>query len=118
MDKTEEESPRGIGDRNHTEVDREGRTWTVPGARLKGRKGARRRDHVVPLSDRALQILDKRPQGTEYLFANADGEALSNMAMLELLQGMGFGEDLTAHGFRSAIKDWCSEQTGYPNETS
>jgi hypothetical protein len=40
------------------------------------------------------------------------------MAMLELLQGMGFGEDLTAHGFRSAFKDWCSEQTGYPNETS
>jgi integrase len=40
------------------------------------------------------------------------------MAMLELLQGMGFGEDLTVHGFRSTFKDWCSEQTGYPNEMS
>jgi integrase len=38
--------------------------------------------------------------------------------MLELLQGMGFGEDLTVHGFRSTFKDWCSEQTGYPNEMS
>ena len=40
------------------------------------------------------------------------------MAMLELLQGMGFGEDLTVHGFRSTFKDWCSEQTAYPNEMS
>jgi integrase len=100
------------------EVDREGRTWTVPAARLKGKKGARKRDHVVPLSHRALEILEKQPERSEYLFANEAGEPLSNMAMLELLQGMGFGEDLTVHGFRSTFKDWCSEQTGYPNEMS
>jgi hypothetical protein len=29
---------------------------------------------------------------------------------------MEFGEDLTVRGFRSTFKDWCSEQTGYPNE--
>ncbi|MGJ4907622.1 tyrosine-type recombinase/integrase [Bradyrhizobium sp. HKCCYLRH2060] len=46
------------------------------------------------------------------------GAALSNMAMLELLQGMGFGEDVTVHGFRSTFKDWCWEQTGYPNQMS
>jgi integrase len=57
-------------------------------------------------------------QRSEYLFAHDDGEPLSNMVMLELLQGMGFGEDLTVHGFRSTFKDWCSEQTGYPNEMS
>ncbi|WFU37372.1 hypothetical protein QA640_23055 [Bradyrhizobium sp. CB82] len=38
--------------------------------------------------------------------------------MLELLEGMGFGEDLTVHGFRSTFKDWCTEQTGFPNEMS
>ncbi len=100
------------------EVDREGCTWTVPAARLKGKKGARKRDHVVPLSNRALQILNDLSQRSEYQFAHDDGEPLSNMAMLELLQGMGFGEDLTVHGFRSTFKDWCSEQTGYPNEMS
>jgi hypothetical protein len=31
---------------------------------------------------------------------------------------MGFGEDLTVHGFRSTFKDWCSEQTAHPNEMS
>jgi integrase len=98
------------------EVDREQGVWTVPAARLKGKKGTRKRDHVVPLPDRALEVIDA--ERSEFLFANEDGEPLSNMAMLELLQGMGFGEDLTVHGFRSTFKDWCSEQTGYPNEMS
>ena len=100
-----------------TEIDRDQGTWTVPGGRLKGRRGAGRRDHVVPLSYRALEIVDGRPDG-RFLFAHEDGEPLSNMAMLELLQGMGFGKDLTVHGFRSTFKDWCSEQTAYPNELS
>jgi integrase len=73
---------------------------------MKGRRGRRKRDHYVPLSDRALEIPDKLPRGTEHLFAHEEGEPLSNMAMLELVQGMGFGEDLTVHGFRSTFKDW------------
>jgi integrase len=100
------------------EIDRGEAIWTVPAARLKGRRGRRKRDHVVPLCDRALQILEGRPDGTKFVFAHEDDQPLSNMAMLELLQGMGFGEDLTVHGFRSTFKDWCSEQTAYPNEMS
>ena len=59
------------------------------------------------------------PREGEFIFPGAKkNAALSNMAMLELLRGMGFG-DLTVHGFiRSAFKDWCSEQTAYPNELS
>jgi integrase len=98
------------------EIDREEGTWTVPAARLKGKKGARKRAHIVPLPDRAMEIV--AAPGSQFLFANESGEPLSNMAMLELLQGMGFGEDLTVHGFRSTFKDWCSEQTAYPNEMS
>jgi integrase len=101
-----------------SEIDRKEGTWTVPAARLKGKKGARLRDHVVPLSDRALQILDGLPEQSPYLFASEEGEPLSNMAMLELLRGMGFGEGLTVHGFRSTFKDWASEVTAYPNEMS
>jgi integrase len=100
------------------EVDRQEHACIVPAARLKGRRGRRMRDHYVPLSDRALAILDGLLERRVHLFAHEDGEPLSNMAMLELLQGMGFGEDLTVHGFRSTFKDWCSEQTAYPNEMS
>lgn len=101
-----------------SEVDPAGSLWTIPGARLKGKKGTGKRDHVVPLSDRALEIIGAQPERSAYVFANGEGEPLSNMAMLELLQGMGFGEDLTVHGFRSTFKDWCTEQTGFPNEMS
>ena len=58
----------------------------------------------VPLSNRALKILGALPQGTECLFADQDGEPLSNMAMLECRR-VGFGEDLTVHGFRSTFND-------------
>lgn len=99
-----------------SEINREERTWTVPAARLKGKKGARMRDHVVPLCDRVIEIIEKLPQSEGYLFANDDGSPLSNMAMLELLRGLRPG--LTVHGFRSTFKDWVSEQTAYPNEMS
>ncbi|SDC38496.1 Phage integrase family protein [Bradyrhizobium brasilense] len=100
-----------------SEIDREENSWIVPATRLKGKRGTRKRDHIVPLSDRAREILNGR-QSTHLLFAHDNGEPLSNMGMLELLQGMGFGADLTVHGFRSTFKDWCAEQTAYPNEMS
>jgi integrase len=93
-----------------SEIDEKEKTWTVPAARVKGKKGARKRDHVVPLSDRALAILADLPRSDDDVFP------LSNMAMLELLRGM--KEGLTVHGMRSTFKDWCSETTHYPNELS
>ncbi len=103
---------------DRSEFDPKEGLWIVPADRLKGKKGARKRDHVVPLSDRARQILNDLPKRSRHLFANEEGEPQSNMAMLELLRGMGFGENLTVHGFRSCFKDWCAEQTAYPNEMS
>lgn len=99
-----------------SEIDLKDRTWTVPAARLKGKKGARKRDHVVPLSDRALAIIDSLPRSGKFLFANEEGLSLSSMAMLECLRGLRPG--FTVHGFRSSFKDWASEMTAYPNELS
>jgi integrase len=91
--------------------------WIVPASRMKGRKGSRRRDHVVPLSDRALAILEALPTDGDFIFPGAStGRGLSNMAMAETLKGLGYPQ--TVHGFRSTFKDWCSEQTAYPNELS
>lgn len=94
-------------------------TWTIPGELMKGKKGKRRPDHVIPLSDRAMTILQDLPRdGGAYVFAGAkDGEGLSNMAMAETLKEMGYSGDVaTVHGFRSTFKDWASEQTSYANE--
>ncbi|RXG85355.1 tyrosine-type recombinase/integrase [Bradyrhizobium zhanjiangense] len=104
------------------ELDRKECTWTVPKERVKGKKGARKRDHVVPLSDAAFAVLEALPtvEGNRFLFPGGnEGEGLSNMAMAEVLKEMGYeGSEATVHGFRSTFKDWCSEQTAYPNEMS
>jgi len=42
------------------------------------------------------------------------GKPLSNMAMLELLAGMGYTE-ITVHGFRSTFQDWAEEYGEYPD---
>jgi integrase len=93
------------------------RTWTVPAARMKAR-----REHRIPLSARALDIL----KDMHKLRSSDDADAfvflgrqlrtpLSNMAFLMLMRRMGRG-DLTAHGFRATFKTWASECTSFQNE--
>jgi integrase len=102
------------------EIDRAEKLWTVPAARVKGKKGARKRDHVVPLTKQALAALDEVPLYGSYLFPGGkQGVGLSNAAMSELLKGMGYSPDYaTVHGFRSTFKDWAGDLTAYPNEMS
>jgi len=97
------------------EFDFEGKTWTVPGERMKAG-----RPHEVPLSPRALAIVkaQQKIRTGDYVFAGRrPTEPLSNMAMLALLKRMG-RTDLTAHGFRSTFRDWAAEQTNYANEVA
>jgi integrase len=93
------------------EFDFAARTWTVPGERMKAR-----REHRIPLSDRALEILAALPRerGNQFIFIGASaGKPLSNMAMLELLRGMRPG--YVPHGFRSTFRDWAAETTNFQN---
>jgi integrase len=95
-----------------SELDLKTKTWTVPGDRTKSG-----REHRVPLSDRALEILRGLPRLDRALYVfpgQRAGHPLSNMALLELLRGMRPG--LTVHGFRSSFRDWCGEATNYPRE--
>jgi integrase len=99
------------------EVNEQEKLWTVPASRLKGRKGANRRDHVVPLSERAMEILQTLPRDGEFLFIGGGGAGLSNAAMSELLKGMGYAPDYaTVHGFRSTFMDWVHDVTSFPKE--
>lgn len=103
------------------QIDATEKTWTIPGELMKGKKGKRRSDHVIPLSDRSMTILEDLPRdGGPYVFPGAKaGAGLSNMAMAETLKEMGYdGDTATVHGFRSTFKDWASEQTAYSNELS
>jgi len=98
-----------------TEIDRQNKLWIVPAERMKAGK-----EHRVPLSDRALAILDEVSQTEDekenFVFSGRSlGRPLSNMAMLKLLQRMG-RTDLTVHGFRSTFRDWAAERTKFANE--
>lgn len=104
-----------------SEIDMEKALWTIPGARMKGKKG-KERLHRVPLSKQAIPVLKKRHEttgGQGFVFPNPrkPKKPLSNMAMLELLRRMG-RDDITVHGFRSAFKDWAAEKTTFPNMVS
>lgn len=93
------------------EFDLAARMWIIPGIRMKSG-----REHRVPLSDGALEILAALPSEGEFVFpGRRPGMPLSNMAMLETLKQMGRG-DLTTHGFRSTFRDWSAEMTAFPHE--
>jgi integrase len=91
-----------------SEINLKSKEWTVPAGRMKGGF-----EHRIPLSDRSVEILSKLPRRGGYVFAGPNGRPLSNMAMLNLLQGK--RPDLTVHGFRSTFRDWAAERTNYPN---
>lgn len=96
------------------ELDLDKALWAIAGARMKAGK-----EHRVPLSTRAVEILRGLPriEGNPHVFpGSAKGRPLSGMAMTMQLRRMGRG-DITVHGFRSAFSDWCSEETSFSGET-
>jgi integrase len=96
-----------------TKVEVEGDVWTIPAERMKAGK-----THQVPLCKRSLQILEiakSNDPDSRYLFSN-NGKHLCNMAMLMLARRLSTG--ITVHGFRSAFRDWVSEETEHSPEVA
>jgi integrase len=97
------------------EIDLEQKLWTIPAARMKAA-----REHRVPLSERAIAILEsvRTPKMglSGFVFPGArKGKPLSNMAMLKHLCGVRDG--VTVHGMRSAFSDWVGDCTSFSEET-
>jgi integrase len=97
------------------EIDLGARVWTIPATRMKAG-----RDHRVPLSDAAARIVEDmaRIRASEFVFPSFDARSrgpLSNTALSMVLRRMGEG-NITVHGFRSAFRDWCGEETSFPRE--
>ncbi|MES9942810.1 MAG: integrase arm-type DNA-binding domain-containing protein [Candidatus Thiodiazotropha sp. 6PLUC2] len=95
--------------------------WSIPAERMKAR-----REHRVPLSDVALNVLAALPriESNPYLFPGSrHGRPLSNMALLQLMRGMGYGVngnrgDYVPHGFRSSFRDWSGEISSFPRDVA
>jgi integrase len=97
------------------EIDLGDKTWTISASRMKAGRA-----HKVPLSDTAIELLRSLPTeaGNGFVFIGAQaGSGLSGMALPSVLRRIGHG-DVTVHGFRSAFRDWCAEQTNFPSEVA
>jgi integrase len=100
-----------VTDALRSEVD--GDLWVIPGNRMKARS-----EHRVPLCQRSqelIQIAKAMDEDSIYLFS-INGKNLSNMAMTMLLRKI--RSNITVHGFRSAFRDWVSEETNYSPEVA
>ena len=93
-----------------SDFDLTARTWTIPAERMKTE-----REHRVPLSGRAMEILAQAQaldSGSGLVFPSRNGRPLSDMTHLKLLKTLGI--DGVPHGFRSSFRDWAAECTDAP----
>lgn len=86
--------------------------WRIPAGKMK-----RARDHVIPLSRQALELIEvmrQRKRGSDYVFRgeSRNDTPISENAILYLLYRIGFKGRMTGHGFRSVASTWANE-AGY-----
>ena len=94
------------------EIDRDGAVWTVPADRMKNG-----REHRVPLSDRALEVLDDAQElavAGGWVFPSPRGRAMPQKHLSELMHALDV--DAVPHGFRSSFRDWAAECSDAPRE--
>ena len=93
------------------EMDLAAATWIVPGDRMKTG-----REHRVPLSRRALEVLEEARHYRDkdrLVFPSMTGRALSDNTLSKLLRENGI--ESVVHGMRSSFRDWAGD-TGQPRE--
>ena len=76
------------------------------------------RQHQVPLSGRALEILDVARTlgdgGSPIVFVSERGTLLDDKRLRRLLEKHKIAA--VPHGFRSSFRDWAAEETNHPRE--
>lgn len=117
------------------EFDLTAAVWTIPAERMKGKEGQLRREHVVPLSPPAVDLVRRvfahipdhpeallfptpSPSARALRSAGPGGVLLSENALQNVIRDMGLQGRASVHGFRSTFKDWATDCTNFPDELS
>lgn len=104
-----------VRDARWSEIDLTAQVWEIPAERMK-----MKRPHRVPLSPRAVAILEQAKaldDGSGLVFPGTKtGRALSDMTLSKLVKELGFAADV--HGFRTSFRTWAQERTSYPREVA
>jgi integrase len=85
--------------------------WTIPAERMKEGK-----EHRVPLSARAVEILKKQKREAtmpgDFVFIGRKNKSLGKNTFFKLLDVM--KRDVTTHGFRTSFRTWAGNETDFP----
>ena len=90
--------------------------WRIPAAKMK-----MKRDHIVPLADQAIQILEEVKPLTgngRYVFPSVltTGRPMSDNTINSALRRLGYSKDeMTGHGFRSMASTVLNENSWTPD---
>lgn len=97
------------------EVDFAKALWTIPAARMKADN-----DHEIPLSDRAVAILQAQKQKAHDHFVfpgQRNGRPIGEDALMTALRDASPDKSVTLHGTaRSSFRDWCGDVADVPRE--
>ncbi|MGZ9718838.1 tyrosine-type recombinase/integrase [Rhizobium miluonense] len=96
------------------EFDLKAKVWTIPKERMK-----KFREHRVPLTDRALDILNEmlgRATGDLVFEGEKEGAPISETMMTKALRAASDDKTITLHGMRSTFRDWAGDCTDHARE--
>ena len=88
-----------------SEINWKQKVWTIPAERMKGKRGSRK-EHLVPLSKQAVEVLNSLhqitgPDGLIFKSIRTSSGYISNNTLNMALKRMGFDERMCGHGFRA-----------------
>jgi integrase len=93
----------------HAHLDEiDGNIWTIPGEKMKGRKG-KTSDFRVPLTPEALHVIElaSQQQRDGQIFPGVKRGVISDASMARLMERRGL--EARPHGFRSTLRVWLTE---------
>lgn len=97
-----------------SEMDLEENVWTIPKERMKAG-----REHRIPLSDRAIEIIKERQESatSDLIFEGGkEGAPISDTAMTKSLRAASPDKTVTLHGLRSSFRDYAGDMTHHPRD--
>jgi len=88
----------------YAEIDND--VWVIPAARTKTG-----REHRVPLTDEALQVIESARQSTKqtFLFPSPTGKPISDATMSKFMKDN--DHEARPHGFRATFRTWAENET-------
>jgi len=110
--------PKEIRMARWKDIDFKERVWTIPAELMK-----MNRDHIVPLSSQAIEVLKEQEKevevlNTEWVFPSQykPRNPMSDGTVNKAIKRLGFGKEMVAHGFRALARTTIREKLKYESE--